>query len=380
MIIIFVKIDSKDTFFIAYFQQSFIIFTHMNSDFYFSIGLMSGTSLDGIDLVYVQFDKKEYKNFKILAADTISYKDDWKEKLQTAIHFSEEKLLKLDIDYGELLGAEIDVFIKKNKIKNVDFVASHGHTILHEPAKGITLQIGNGKVISEITNKKVVCDFRTQDVNYGGQGAPLVPIGDALLFANYDYCVNLGGFANVSFKENENRIAFDICAVNIVLNHYVQKLGFEYDDKGQIAETGKINFELLEKLNALEFYKKAPPKSLGLEWVQTNIFPLIDKMEDDIPTILRTFIEHSAIQIGKIIHKNESILITGGGVFNTFLMRRIEFYAGNKIAIQSKELINYKEALIFAFLGLLRVENQVNCLRSVTGAKKDHSSGVIFNV
>lgn len=379
MIIIFVKIKLKDTFFIAYFQQTFIIFTDMNSDFYFIIGLMSGTSLDGIDLVYVQFHKKDYKNFKILAADTISYKDDWKEKLQTAIHFSKGKLLKLDTEYGELLGAEINVFIKKNKIKDIDFVASHGHTVLHEPDKGITLQIGNGKVISDITNQKVVCDFRTQDVNYGGQGAPLVPIGDELLFANYDYCVNLGGFANVSFKENNKRIAFDICPVNIVLNYYVQKLGLQYDDKGEIAKKGEINNSLLEKLNTLDFYKKVPPKSLGLEWVQSIVLPIIDEVEKDIPTILRTFIEHSAIQIGKIIFNNESILITGGGVFNSFLMRRIEFYSGRKIQIQSKELINYKEALIFAFLGLLRVENQVNCLRSVTGAKKDHSSGVIFN-
>ena len=301
MIIIFVKIDFKDTFFVAYFQQSFSIFTDMNSDFYFSIGLMSGTSLDGIDLVYIQFDKKNYKNFKILASDTIPYKNEWKERLQKAIQFSKQNLDILDVDYGSLLGTEINAFIKRNNIINIDFIASHGHTILHEPAKGITLQIGNGKVISKITNQKVVCDFRTQDVNYGGQGAPLVPIGDELLFANYDYCVNLGGFANVSFKENKNRIAFDICAVNTVLNHYVQKLGFEYDDKGQIAEKGDINFELLEELNALEFYEKAPPKSLGLEWVQTNVFPLIDKMEHDIPTILRTFTEHSAAQIGKII-------------------------------------------------------------------------------
>lgn len=351
----------------------------MNSDFYFIIGLMSGTSLDGIDLVYAQFDKKEYKNFKILAADTISYKDDWKEKLQKAIDFSEETLLKLDIEYGELLGKEINLFIKKNRIKNIDFIASHGHTVLHEPAKGITLQIGNGKVISEITKQKVVCDFRTQDVNYGGQGAPLVPIGDELLFANYDCCVNLGGFANVSFKEIEKRIAFDICPVNIVLNHYIQKIGLDYDNKGQLAETGKINIELLEKLNALAYYKKAPPKSLGLEWVQTNIFPMIDALEKDIPTILRTFIEHSAIQIGKVIHKNEFVLITGGGVFNSFLMRRIEFYADNQLQIQSNEIINYKEALIFAFLGLLRIENRVNCLRSVTGAKTDHCSGVIYS-
>ena len=378
MIVIFVKNELKDTFFIADFQQSFIIFTDMNSDFCFAVGLMSGTSLDGVDLVYVQFDKNDYKNFTILCAETISYTDDWKQKLKFAINFSKDDLDKLDLEYGELLGNEINFFIIENDIKRIDFIASHGHTILHQPEKGITLQIGNGKVISEITNQKVICDFRTQDVNLGGQGAPLVPIGDELLFADYDFCVNLGGFANVSFKENDKRIAFDICPVNIVLNHYVSKLGFEYDNEGQIASKGNINRELLEKLNILDFYNKQPPKSLGFEWVQQEIFPSIDSLEKDIPTILKTFVEHSAIQIGKIIYRNKSVLVTGGGVFNRFLMDRIKFYSHQQIKIQSKELINYKEALIFAFLGVLRVDNQVNCLKSVTGASKNHSSGVIF--
>ena len=351
----------------------------MNDDFYFTIGLMSGTSLDGIDLVYVQFDKRNYKNFQILAAQTVSYTASWTNILKTAIHFSKESLQELDITYGTLLGNEINTFITENNIDKIDFIASHGHTILHQPNQGITLQIGNGKVIAELTKQKVVCDFRTQDVDLGGQGAPLVPIGDELLFSNYDYCLNLGGFANVSYKEKANRIAFDICPVNIVLNYYVQKLGFTYDDKGQISEKGTVNYELLKRLNSLDFYQKTAPKSLGLEWVQATIFPIIDALEKDIPTILRTFIEHSAIQIGKIIHKSTSVLITGGGVFNDFLIKKIEFYSAQKNELPTKALINYKEALIFAFLGLLRIENQVNCLRSVTGAKKDHSSGVIFN-
>ena len=379
MIIIFVKINVKDTFFVAYFQQSFVIFTYMNKDFYFIIGLMSGTSLDGIDLVYVKFDKKDAKYFSIIASDTISYSDYWREKLKLAIDFCKDKIKDLDISYGKLLGEEINLFIKKNKIKIIDFIASHGHTILHQPDDGITLQIGNGRVISDLTNQQVICDFRTQDVKLGGQGAPLVPIGDELLFANYDFCVNLGGFANVSFKEKDKRVAFDICPVNIVLNHYVEKLGFEYDDKGKIAFGGKINTVLLQKLNALEFYKKTPPKSLGMEWVQEKILPIIDEFETDIPSILRTFIEHSSIQIGKIIYENESVLLTGGGVFNDFLIRRLEFHSKRKVKIPSSKLINYKEALIFAFLGLLRAENQVNCLKSVTGATKNHSSGVIFN-
>lgn len=342
------------------------------------IGLMSGTSLDGIDLIYVKFNNSNYKNFEIIASKTISYSKQWKHNLQQAITFSKEKLKELDVNYGKLLGAEINNFIKKNNINAINFIASHGHTVFHQPKNGITLQIGNGQEIANTTNQQVICDFRTQDVQLGGQGAPLVPIGDELLFSKYNYCINLGGFANVSYKKENGRIAFDICPVNIVLNHYVQKLGFEYDDKGILASKGKINKELLHKLNSLAFYKKAPPKSLGLEWVKEQVFPLIDNFQLQITTILRTFVEHSACQIGSVIQKNSSVLVTGGGVFNSFLLSRIEQYSNTKINLPKKEIIEFKEALIFAFLGILRSKNEINCLKSVTGASKNHSSGVVF--
>ena len=350
----------------------------MKTEFRNVIGLMSGTSLDGIDLILVQFDKNDNSKFKILSSETISYSKNWKEALQKAISFSDEKLRELDIEYGNLLADEINHFIEKNQIKEIEFIASHGHTILHQPEKGITLQIGNGQVISDRTKQKVVCDFRTQDVELGGQGAPLVPIGDELLFGNYDACLNLGGFANVSFNEENTRKAFDICPVNIVLNYYVNKLGFDYDDKGKIASNGKINNDLLLELNALEFYKKEAPKSLGLEWVQQIIFPIIDKCDLNIKDILRTFAEHVAIQIAKSIGNKKNIFITGGGVFNSFLIERLKDYSKAKILVPNSKIINYKEALIFAFLGVLCVDNQVNCLKSVTGAIKDHSSGKIF--
>ena len=370
---------SKDTFFIADFQQTFVIFTIMNSDFSFAIGLMSGTSLDGIDFVYVKFDKNNYKNFEILNAKTISYSKEWRNSLQKAISFSEEKLKKLDVLYGKLLAEKTIDFINEFKINTLDFIASHGHTILHQPDKGITLQIGNGQEISNLTNLKVVCDFRTQDVKLGGQGAPLVPVGDELLFTGYDACLNLGGFANISFKKNKQRIAFDICPVNIVLNYYVSKLGFDYDDMGNIASTGKVNYQLLEKLNLLSFYNQKPPKSLGLEWVQQEIFPLINACQMKEKDVLRTFVEHIAMQIASNIKSNFRVLITGGGTLNKFLISRILYFTKAEIIIPTKEIIDFKEALVFAFLGLLRIDNQVNCLKTVTGAKKDHSSGVIFN-
>lgn len=344
----------------------------------FSIGLMSGTSLDGLDLVYVKFDKNDYQNFTIIHAETIAYNLQWKQLLQNAVLMSKSELFDVDLAYGRFLGKAIQDFKHNYRIDKVDFIASHGHTILHQPEKGITLQIGNGKEIAKITGTKVVCDFRTQDVDLGGQGAPLVPIGDALLFADFDYCLNLGGFSNISFKSANTRIAFDICPVNIVLNFYANKLALDFDKSGQIASKGILNKELLKQLNSIAYYQREPPKSLGLEWVQKNIFPLIEEYESDISSILRTFSEHIAFQIAKVIPQHNSVLITGGGAFNTFLIDRIQHHTSMKFRLPSHELINFKEALVFAFLGLLRLENQINCLKSVTGAQKNHSSGLIF--
>ena len=350
----------------------------MNNSEVFVLGLMSGTSLDGIDLVYVSFLNDNYQKFDILHSETVSYSKRWKSTLQNSIDFSSEDLKDLNIEYGSLLGNVINDFVAKYDIDKIDFIASHGHTVLHQPHKGITLQIGDGQTIANATKQKVICDFRTQDVVLGGQGAPLVPIGDELLFSNYDYCLNLGGFSNISFNKEGLRIAFDICPVNIVLNHYVNKLGLEYDESGKIASKGRLNNQLLEKLNSIGFYSEEPPKSLGLEWVKENIFPLIDGLETDVSVILRTFVEHVAIQISKVIKDNNSVLVTGGGAFNSFLMNRIEVVSNSKIELPKTKLIDFKEALVFAFLGVLRFNGQVNCLSSVTGAKKNHSSGEVF--
>ena len=211
----------------------------------------------------------------------------------------------------------------------------------------------------------------------GGQGAPLVPIGDKLLFSEFDYCINLGGFANISTKIDNERIAYDICPVNIVLNHYVKTIGLDYDDEGKLASEGEVNLALLEKLDGLAFYEQLPPKSLGLEWVKDNILPLINAHESNLKNILRTFVEHIAIQISKSISgkSHGSVLMTGGGAYNAFLIKRIKELSENDIIMPSKEIIEFKEALIFGFLGVLRLRNEINCLQSVTGASKNHSSG-----
>ena len=350
----------------------------MNKKHVFALGLMSGTSLDGVDVAYVKFHENNYSDFEILFADTISYSKEWKQLLQNAIRFSKKELEDLDITYGKYLGKIVNNFITNYKVGPIDFIASHGHTILHEPEKGITLQIGSGKQIATITNQKVVCDFRTQDVKLGGQGAPLVPIGDELLFSDYQYCINLGGFSNVSYQKDGQRIAFDICPVNIVLNYYANKLGFAYDESGKMAALGQINQQVLQQLNDLSFYEKESPKSLGLEWVKSSVFPILEKSELDVKVVLSTFVEHIAIQISKVIINSSSVLFTGGGAYNAFLMERIAYHSKVEINLPKETLIDFKEALIFSFLGLLKLKGEINCLKSVTGASKNHSSGVVF--
>lgn len=350
----------------------------MNSKSVYAIGLMSGTSLDGLDIVYVEFEKNDHYKFQIHFEETIEYSQDWKLKLQQSIELDPQNLDVLDSDYGIYLGEKVNEFIMRKEIHRIDFIASHGHTVFHEPHKGITMQIGSGEELMRITQNKVVCDFRTQDVELGGQGAPLVPIGDELLFGDYDACINLGGFSNLSYDYKNRRIAYDICPVNSVLNFYSRQLGYPFDKSGHIARSGEVNIELLNELNSLEYYSRSYPKSLGIEWVNKEVFPLLNKI-DSTKDILRTFVEHCAIQISKSIENSNSALFTGGGVFNTFLMERISAFTETQIVIPSKSIVEFKEALIFAFLGLRRLENQVNCLASVTGAKYDHSSGKIFN-
>jgi anhydro-N-acetylmuramic acid kinase len=338
---------------------------------------MSGTSLDGVDLAYIKFEFNQTWSFKIIYATTFKYDKIWLNKLKNAFNFSKNELKLLDDEYGIYLAELINQFINKNNINNINFIASHGHTIHHEPENGYTLQIGNGKLIAKLTGIKTVYDFRSQDVALGGQGAPLVPIGDELLFSNYTYCLNLGGFANISFKNKNNRLAYDICAVNTVLNHYTNKIDLDYDDNGKIASGGAVFLPLLNELNSLEYYHSTAPKSLGIEYVNDKLLPLIEKYNLEIKDILHTFIEHIAIQIGNNLIKEGDLLITGGGTFNGFLVERIKYHSTNRIVIPSEEVIDFKEALIFAFLGLLRLENKENCLKSVTGASKNHSSGLI---
>ena len=338
------------------------------------LGLMSGTSLDGVDLAICSFTKNKNWHYKIERSTTIKYSRYWLETLSN-LHKKPEKIInEIDLKYGDFLSKICNKFLKNEKI---DYISSHGHTIFHQPENNFTLQIGNGNVISKNTKKITISNFRNLDVSLKGQGAPLVPVGDKLLFRKYKYCVNLGGFANVSIKKNNEIIAFDICPVNIILNYFSNLKGRAYDLNGCMAQTGNLAPDLLKKLNSLQFYSKKYPKSLSREWVEKNIMPLI-KNDIKIEDVLHTLCEHIGIQIGKLLNDKEA-LFTGGGVFNSYLLSRIKFYSKSKIIIPDKRTIEFKEALIFAFLGVLRARGEVNCLQSVTGAIKDNCSGEINN-
>ncbi|HKX86217.1 MAG TPA: anhydro-N-acetylmuramic acid kinase [Flavobacterium sp.] len=346
------------------------------------VGVMSGTSLDGVDLAHIQFTIANGKwSFKIEESETVSYENDLVKRLKEAVDYTETELENLNKEYTEILGKIIRSFIDKYKLKKLDAVCSHGHTILHQPNNGFTLQIGNLSNIAAIVDQKIICDFRVQDVKLGGQGAPLVPIGDRILFSGYDYCLNLGGFSNVSFEEEGKRIAFDISPVNTVLNFYANQLGLAYDDKGKISRKGLVVEELLSELNQLEFYQMNYPKSLGFEFVKTTVLPIIEKYSISIEDKLRTFTEHIALQISKALPQNTGmLLVTGGGAYNDFLIERMQFHLPKmQIEIPNAKIIEFKEALIFALLGLLRLRNEVNVLSSVTGAAYDHCSGTIFD-
>lgn len=346
---------------------------------------MSGTSLDGVDIACCTFSFKKRWTFTIEKAETVRYSGEWFKKLKDAHTLAAQQLLELDHAYGKFLGMLCKNFIKKNSIKKVDFISSHGHTIFHQPEKGFTLQIGNGNDINTVTGLPVISDFRSLDVANGGQGAPLVPIGDKHLFSDYDICLNLGGIANLSYDLKKQRIAFDVCYVNMGLNYLTEKIGKKYDEGGELASSGELNSELLSRLNAAYSTTQKKRPALAREFFEQKIQPLLDQEKISVPDRLRTFTESIAQQLSDVIlnsRKNATVLCTGGGSFNSFLMYRLVEHCGDgaTLVIPEKEIVDFKEAIVFAFLGVLRSRNQINCLKSVTGAAQDSSSGVLVGL
>jgi len=346
---------------------------------------MSGTSLDGLDLAFCHIWQEENSwKFEIHQTESISYSSEMQGKLKDSIFLPADELLQFNNTYGTWLGKQAKTFIEKNDLE-VDYIASHGHTTHHQPENGLTFQIGSGQHLANASGERVVCDFRTNDVALGGQGAPLVPIGDKLFFGEYDFCLNLGGISNVSFQKDGERLAYDIGLANMILNHITRNNGLDYDEGGQLAKSGTINVEMFEKLNALEYYKLPIPKSIGYEWFVEEVVPIVESTEDAIENLLCTGVNHICEQVATQIKAHckkskNTLLVTGGGALNNFLIETLQEKLGKEVdvAITEKQLIEFKEAVVFSLMAVLRIELKTNVLSSVTGAKSDSSSGVIF--
>ncbi len=366
----------------------------MSNNTYKAIGLMSGSSLDGVDIAYCQFDydtKKKKWSYKILAADNVSYDNKWKLRLgklggQNAITF-----VKTHTFYGHYLGKLVRDFVAQNNIEGeVDFIASHGHTIFHDPRNRITSQIGDGAAIAVVSGIPAITNFRNNDLAAGGEGAPLVPMGDKHLFSDHLFCLNLGGIANISCKlADGNMIGYDITAANQILNSLAQELDADYDSEGRLAASGSVDHKMLGELNNMGYYKKPYPKSLNNGWVYWVLRNIVNRHNSSVEDKLRTFVEHIAVQVAREIdqlYKNEkilksagkSMLVTGGGAHNSFLIKCISALSPVKVKIPDEQTIEFKEAIIMAFIGALRMRKETNFMSSVTGADEDVIGGGIY--
>jgi len=362
------------------------------------IGLMSGSSLDGLDIAYVEFWKEQNRwQYTLLVGETIAYSEKWLQPLQNIRNVSSDELETLHTQFGVLMGEYVNQFIEKYNLKP-ELIASHGHTVFHKPAEGYTFQLGDGQAIANTTHHTTVADFRLKDIALGGQGAPLVPIGDELLFNEYKACINLGGIANISFKNNQRRVAFDVCPANQLLNFLANKKGFAYDKDGNLASRGTLLESLYQKLSEEPFYLKPFPKSLSNEYIAEHFIPILEAARGTIEDQLHTVTLHIADQLYKaitllqkradiysapILHRElrtikGEILVTGGGVQNQFLISELEDLTTYRIKVPSAPLIDFKEALVFALMGVLKINGEINCLASATGASEDSIGGVIF--
>jgi anhydro-N-acetylmuramic acid kinase len=353
------------------------------------IGLMSGSSLDGLDIVYVHIDESRGKwSFEIKAAACHPYSAEWVTRLQQAQKIAVPDFLKLHTSFGQHLGQQVAEFMTANELDlKVDFLAVHGHTVFHDPAAATTFQLGDGAAISASLAMPVISDLRAMDIALGGQGAPIVPVGDRLFFGGHQYWLNLGGIANITIKHNDDYLAFDIGACNQVLNHFAAKKGLEYDDAGSLAKSGMVNEKVLEQLNELPYYRQDAPKSLANEFSVQEVIPVLEAAGLSVEDALATAVYHIAEQVVASIKNNPqpggpvTMLATGGGALNSHLVAVLQSLLEPEevsVVIPDEQLIRYKEAVVMALIGTLRWREEENVFSSVTGAARDSVGGALW--
>jgi anhydro-N-acetylmuramic acid kinase len=349
---------------------------------YRAIGLMSGTSLDGLDIIAVRFTKLDEKwQFEIEATDCIPYTAFWTTTLKNLHQASLETYAEINALYGQYLGKKVNEFIEKHHLAgSFDVIGSHGHTIMHQPQKSFTVQVGSGAHIAEATRIPVVSDLRISDVAAGGQGAPIVPIGEKCLFPDFNAFLNIGGIANIALHHADKVVAFDVCPGNTPLNLLMATIGLNLDADGKLARSGKLHLDLFNQLNALSYYKKTTPKSLHTDTIFQEWMPLIEASDGSLADKLHTVVEHIAQQIAMAVQKsqNTTLMLTGGGAKNSYLVERIQANISLKVIVPDAILIDYKEALVMAFFAVLRLRGEPNCLQSVTGANRNVCGGALY--
>lgn len=352
------------------------------------IGLMSGSSLDGLDIACVKLEEVRGKwNFEIIYADCIPFSEEWANALSQAAGLNAIDYLRLDTKFGRLVGSFVNSFIARHELEHkVHFIASHGHTVFHEPHNQTTAQLGNGAAIAAVTGLPVINDLRAVDIALGGQGAPIVPIGDKLLFAEYDYLLNIGGIANVSVRHGDSYVAFDICPANQVLNRLAARVGLIMDKDGELAASGAVLPEMLAALSTDEFYEKAPPRSLSNSSALDMAAAVINSSGQNTADLLATATTHIANEVERALRQFSpalpgKMLITGGGALNKTLVGMISerlSCLGIEVVVPGAEIVQYKEALVMALLGVLRWREEVNVLASVSGAERDSVGGALW--
>ena len=408
------------------------------------IGLMSGSSLDGLDLAYVHLQEKAATGkgpksweYTLVHTACYPYSEFWRQRLAGAPGLSALEYQLLHAEYGNYLGEQVLRFIEEFGLHfQVQLIASHGHTAFHLPARRMTAQLGDGAALAAVTRINVVSDLRSMDVALGGQGAPIVPIGERWLLPGYEFFLNLGGIANVSrhgmgaagsgadaaasgramglagsgteaasgAAGADGFVAFDVCPANRVLNSLAALEGRAFDEDGVLAASGRVDPGLLERLNALPYYSMPWPKSLANEFGTETVLPLVRAAGLSTTDALRTYVEHIAVQVGRAVKAlrpgagadaaigagagadsepgaSSRLLATGGGAHNSFLISRLReelSSIGVEIVVPNPQLADYKEALVMALIGVLRWREENNVLASVTGASRDSIGGGVY--
>lgn len=354
---------------------------------YHVLGLMSGSSLDGLDIAYCILNESGGRwSFSIPAASTLPFSSVWKTTLQQAPELSGRELLRAHTAFGHWVGQQVNGFIRTHNLQHkIHLIGSHGHTVFHEPQQRMSFQLGDGAALAAETGLPVVSDLRNLDVALGGQGAPIVPVGEKLLWPEYHVFLNIGGISNLTIKEADSPLAFDVCPANRVLNALAQSLGHPFDDNGAIARSGNLLPDLLEELNALPYYREPAPKSLANEFGTQEILPRLQRSGASVPDLLRTMSEHIAMQVSRACSlyglRETPLFTTGGGALNVFLVERIAALLQPmhiKPFVPDVQTVQFKEALVMALIATLRWREEPNVLGTVTGASRSSCGGALW--